>query len=159
MTYDALCIYCKSINVKFYLYLFKCYINVHFLTQFDKKWPKNRVTLPHAQIQHSSLVMKYDGLPNLIFKLLKYLYFLIHFTSNFQHNVSFHIQVLNDFLWHTFPFLSFLFSFTFCIRRKYWNRESSRLPLFNEFARFGRSWTRVLYFYKMSVCLPVTQNL
>ena len=55
-------------------------------------------------------------------------------------------------------FLQFIFldnSSIFYIRRKYLNRGYFCLLVINGLARFGMSWTRFHYFYKMSVHLSV----
>ena len=50
----------------------------------------------------------------------------------------------------------FLFITFFCInRKKYWCRVNFRFPVFGGFTRFGMSWTRFDYFWKMSVCVSV----
>ena len=58
---------------------------------------------------------------------------------------------------HFMLFSSINKSFTFfCInRRKYSFRKKLRQPVFDKFTRFGMSWTRFDYFWKMSVCLSV----
>ena len=50
-----------------------------------------------------------------------------------------------------FHFLTFFY----IDRRKYWFRANFRFPVFDRFTRFGMSWTRFDYFWKMSVCLSV----
>ena len=54
-----------------------------------------------------------------------------------------------------------LLTFFYLNRRKYWFRANFRFPVFDGFVRFGISWTRLDYFWKMSACLSmcVWQNL
>ena len=51
--------------------------------------------------------------------------------------------------------IALVFTF-FCINgRKYWFRENFWLPVFDGFRSFEMSWTRIDYFWKMSVCVSV----
>ena len=52
-------------------------------------------------------------------------------------------------------FLLAFFTFFYVSRRKYWFRANFRFPVLDGFTRFGMSWTRFDYFWKMSVCLCV----
>ena len=47
------------------------------------------------------------------------------------------------------------FTFFYINRRKHWFRQNFRFPVFDGFIRFGISWSRFDYFWKMSVCLCV----
>ena len=49
----------------------------------------------------------------------------------------------------------YIFTFFYISRRKYWFRASFQFPVFDECTCFGMSWTRLNYFWKMSVCLCV----
>ena len=51
--------------------------------------------------------------------------------------------------------MTFIITFFYVSRRKYWFRAKFRFPVFDGFTRFGISWTRFNYFWKMSVCLSV----
>ena len=59
-------------------------------------------------------------------------------------------------LWYTWAtdnkILDF-FTFLYINKRKHRFRANFRLPVFDEFTRFGMSWTRFDYFWKMSICL------
>ena len=48
-----------------------------------------------------------------------------------------------------------IFTFFYISRRKYWFRANFRFPVFDGFTRFGMSWTRFDYFWKMCVCVSV----
>ena len=54
--------------------------------------------------------------------------------------------------WHSL--VSFI-TFFYVSWRKYWFRANFRFPVFDGFTRFGMSWTRFDYFWKMSVSLSV----
>ena len=41
-------------------------------------------------------------------------------------------------------------------RKKYWFRANFPFPVFDGITRFGMSWTRFDYFWKMSVCVCVS---
>ena len=51
------------------------------------------------------------------------------------------------------------FTFFYINRRKHWFRQNFRFPVFDGFIRFGISWSRFDYFWKMSVCLSVRLSL
>ena len=54
---------------------------------------------------------------------------------------------------------SFIFTFFYINRRKYWFRANFRFSVFDGFTRFGMSWTRFDYFWRMCVCLSVCVSL
>ena len=56
---------------------------------------------------------------------------------------------------NTMIYFSFFITFFHISRRKYWFRANFRFLIFDGFTRFGMSWTRFDYFWKMGVCLSV----
>ena len=58
-------------------------------------------------------------------------------------------------LLHIYVAFQTFITFFYVNRRKYWFRANFRLPFFDRFTRFGMSWTRFDYFWKMSVCESV----
>ena len=58
-------------------------------------------------------------------------------------------------LFEDYVFWNF-FTFFYISRRKYWFRANFRFPVFDGFTRFGMSWTRFHYFWKISFCLCVS---
>ena len=88
----------------------------------------------------------------------KFNYFIILLIVNLQfENVSNNMKISHSLYFLLISLFSSLFSSNnyFYIRRKYWNGERFRLPIFNGFAYFRMCWTRFYYFKKMSVCLTV----
>ena len=54
-----------------------------------------------------------------------------------------------------FKFREQFFTFFYINRRKYWFRPNFRIPVFDGLTRFGMSWSRFEYIWKMSVCPSV----
>ena len=71
----------------------------------------------------------------------------------FESNFFFHLK--GFVLFCNIKLMRFFFTFFYVCRRKYWFRKNIWLLVFDGFTRFGMSWTRFHYFWKMSVCLSL----